>query len=704
MDQASATDFEFAGFRLDTVQQVLFSPDGEAIALPSRVFEALRYLVERSGEVVDKAALMSAVWPRAVVEENNLSQCILTLRRALGESAGERRFILTIPGRGFKFVAPVREVAHLRFEAAADPQAPPAPGAARRTRSQPAWLALAGVIAIAGAALWWWRSPSAAVTSPAEYAALTDVADSVTAPVVSPDGHLLAFIRGAGPFLSSGQIWLKLLPDGEPVQLTHSSDLIFAPAFTPDGSHVAYSVTQRQPSGHWDTWVVPITGGAPTLLLPNASGLSFIGAHELLYSEFKQGVHLGIATSLDDRSQHRDVYLPRHERGMAHYSWLSPDRRSVLVVEMDETAAFRHCRLLPFDGSTPGALVGPEGACFSAAWSPDGRWMYFSVGAAGHAHLWRQRFPEGKPEQITFGPSDEETVAVSPDGRSLLTALGRDQSTLWLHDAGGERMLTTGNQVFRPWLSADARRVYFLEERASGQLPELRRLDIASGHSDELLTGFAIGAYDISPDESQVVFGTGHGAASQLWIAPLDHSGAPRLLAHAADEPAFDRSGEVFFRSLGEHVNTLHRIRADGGAERPVLPGPIVDFHSVSPDGRHVAVDLPTAGGLAASWLVPLDGGKPFKIGEGWWSSHWSRDGNALYLEVGLDGARQRPGRTAILHLDAAGMPAESALRLAGTGALIPHAEDSLAMADDPGVYVFANSEIRRNIYRIPLH
>ena len=103
-----------------------------------------------------------------------------------------------------------------------------------------------------------------------------------------------------------------------------------------------------------DTWIVPITGGETVRLLPNASGLSFIGPHQVMYSEFKTGLHLGIVTSLDDRSQHREIYLPDHERGMAHFSYLSPDRKSVLVVEMDRTANFQRCRLVPFDGSSPG--------------------------------------------------------------------------------------------------------------------------------------------------------------------------------------------------------------------------------------------------------------------------------------------------------------------------------------------------------------
>jgi eukaryotic-like serine/threonine-protein kinase len=717
MDQTSTPHYEFEGFRLDTVLQVLLAPTGEPVALPSRAFETLRYLVERSGELVEKSSLLKAVWPRAVVEENNLSQCIFTLRRVLGEAAGERRFILTIPGRGYKFVAPVTVVSNGRLEphakanadALARPLEPAVPAELNATRpgwQRRPWMTIAaafiGIVAIAAAMLLI-NSRRRPITSPAEYEALTDVADTATAPALSPDGRLLAFIKGDGPFLSAGQIWLKLLPDGEPVQLTHASGLIFAPAFTPDGTHVAYSAVDQRPGSTWDTWIVPITGGEPTRLLPNASGLSYIGAHAVMYSEFKTGLHLGVVSSLDDRSQHREIYLPDHERGMAHYSYLSPDRKAVLVAEMDRTANWR-CRLVPFDGSSPGTPVGPAGACVSAAWSPSGKWMYFSVQIAGHSHLWRQRYPDGPPEQITFGPADEETVACAPDGRALLTSLGREQMAIWMHDANGERLLTTESYAFSPWLSADARRVYFLSARSSTEPSALWRLDVASGRKESVLAGFAISSYDISFDEQQVVFTTQHDGVWQIWIAPLDRHEPPNMLISGGDEVAFDGAAHVFYRSVGEHANYLHRINSDGSANLRVLPTPIVEFHAVAPDGGRVAVDLPVDGGTAGAWLVPVGGGAPSLIRKGWWPSHWSRDGKALYVEVGTGENSQRHGRTAVLPIGADGLPIQPVMSSPSDAALIPHSQLDLSMGSDPSVYAFVKGEARRNIYRIPLH
>lgn len=100
--------FEFSGYKLDAAQRRLSSPAGETVSLSSRAFDVLLYLVERPGQLLDKSAIMNAAWPNVFVEEGNLTQCIYKLRRALGESATGDRFILTVPGRGYQFIAPVR--------------------------------------------------------------------------------------------------------------------------------------------------------------------------------------------------------------------------------------------------------------------------------------------------------------------------------------------------------------------------------------------------------------------------------------------------------------------------------------------------------------------------------------------------------------------------------------------------------------------
>jgi TolB-like protein/DNA-binding winged helix-turn-helix (wHTH) protein/Flp pilus assembly protein TadD len=145
--------FEFGGFRLDAAQRSLHGPDGAPIQLPSRAFDVLLFLVERPGELIDKSVILKAVWPTTVVEEGNLSQCIYTLRRALGDDASEHRFIATVPGRGYQFVASLIS---------------PSPAEKPRSRSPVrVRLLLGGVAAVVVAAsyLLWPRTPTTADTA-----------------------------------------------------------------------------------------------------------------------------------------------------------------------------------------------------------------------------------------------------------------------------------------------------------------------------------------------------------------------------------------------------------------------------------------------------------------------------------------------------------------------------------------------------------
>ncbi|HKG13958.1 MAG TPA: transcriptional regulator, partial [Pyrinomonadaceae bacterium] len=101
--------YEFDRFRLDASERLLLR-DGQVVPLTPKVFDTLLALVERSGHVVGKEELMRRLWPDSFVEESSLSQNIFLLRRALGEAASGRQYIETLPRRGYRFVADLREV------------------------------------------------------------------------------------------------------------------------------------------------------------------------------------------------------------------------------------------------------------------------------------------------------------------------------------------------------------------------------------------------------------------------------------------------------------------------------------------------------------------------------------------------------------------------------------------------------------------
>jgi DNA-binding winged helix-turn-helix (wHTH) protein len=100
--------YEFGGFTLDARRRLLLSsPGGHAIPLPTTSVDTLLYLVEHAGELVDKASLLQATWPGVSVAENSLAQSVSALRHALGDHRSDPRFIVTVPGRGYRFIAKI---------------------------------------------------------------------------------------------------------------------------------------------------------------------------------------------------------------------------------------------------------------------------------------------------------------------------------------------------------------------------------------------------------------------------------------------------------------------------------------------------------------------------------------------------------------------------------------------------------------------
>src|SRR5918999_2492961 len=107
--QAVKHSYAFGPFRLD-LEQRLLSHEGETVALAPKVFETLLLLIERRGRVVTKEEMMKILWPDRYVEVSNLTQNIFMLRKMLGEESGKAQYIETIPKRGYRFIAPLKEI------------------------------------------------------------------------------------------------------------------------------------------------------------------------------------------------------------------------------------------------------------------------------------------------------------------------------------------------------------------------------------------------------------------------------------------------------------------------------------------------------------------------------------------------------------------------------------------------------------------
>jgi DNA-binding winged helix-turn-helix (wHTH) protein/Tol biopolymer transport system component len=710
--------YRFGTFTLDLDRGFLRRED-EEVALRPKAFEILTYLIERHGRLVTKTELIEATWPDAAVTDNSLAQCLLEIRRALGDDA--QQVIRTVARRGYVFAAPVTTVP-LEFprpsgEAAEGHTVRPA--AVRQSTAARRWKTVGAILVCAvvagGVFSLRYARPSG---SELIYTQLTDFTDSAVAPALSPDGRMLAFIRGDRWFGAADQIYVKMLPTGDAIQLTHDPLQKYGLAFSADGSKIAYTAWGR--GGGWNTFAISPLGGEPSLLVANAAGLTWLDEHRLLFSEIKTGMHMGIVTATANRSDRHEVYFPEHERAMAHYAYASPDRRWALVIEMDHQPIWQPCRLVPLDGSSPGRQVGPRGYCTGAGWSPDGRWMYFTAAVDEQHHLWRQRFPDGRPQQMTVGAAQEDGVAVTPDG-SLVTSIGTERRAIWIHDPKGDRPLSSEGSVVNrigsaslPSFSHDAKSVLYLRE-SSGSPRELWRADVETGRSEPVLPGIAMGEYDISPDGQEVVFSTQpEGKPSQLWVAPIDRRAPPRRISSGGENaPRFGPAGQVLFRFTDGKFNYVGRMNTDGSGRSKMAPYPISTFLNISPDRRWLIAITPLfdAGVSSALMAVPTGGGPPRPICANGrvCPCAWSPDGRFLYLSWELS-SRTSPGRTIALPVaPETGLPdlpergiasAEEALAIPGSRVV---ERSSIIPGLDAATYAYIKTTAQRNLFRIGL-
>jgi eukaryotic-like serine/threonine-protein kinase len=599
----------------------------------------------------------------------------------------------------------------------------PAVRSASRRFAAPVAVAIMVIGAIAGLRVWFaLRTPAQPDRS--QYVQLTSFADSAVSPTLSPDGRMLAFIRGSNTTLAGpGQIYVKLLPDGESVPLTSDSLEKFGPTFSPDGSRIAYTGVDNTGFSTMDTWVVsPLGGRQPQRLLTNAEGLTWIrtpGAtapsSPVLFSVMTgKGAQMSIVSSKESRADLRNIYEPPPPAGMAHRSYASPNGEWVLVAEMD-IRSWLPCRLIPMDGKSSGKPVGPMPAqCTDAAWSPDGAWMYFTAKTTDGIHIWRQRFPDGAPEQVTSGVATEEGMAFAPDGRSFVTSIGTSQSTVWVRDDRGERQLTSEGYGYLPSISPDGKKLYYIVRSfglRSWNQGSLWELDIATGQRHRLLPDFEILHYTISRDGERVVFvAADERGRSPVWIAPVNGQTAPRQLTMIdAGSAVFGAAGEVLFGDLED--GSVNRVKEDGtGLEKTTGGGPQILF-AASPDGKWVSVqDTKEFGSVM---VYPTDGGPPRRLcalcsrpqGSEWIPPpvSWSPDGKYVYLKFsGSTYAIPLQRGSMLPPVPDGGFSSKDAVAALPGARLISDAAD-VYPGPNPTVHALLKVSTQRNLYRVPV-
>jgi Tol biopolymer transport system component/DNA-binding winged helix-turn-helix (wHTH) protein len=588
---------EFGDFVLDPAERALFR-GGAPVSLPPKDIETLIVLVEHAGHIVEKEELVERVWADVFVEESNVSKRIFNLRHVLGENGGGTPYIETIPRRGYRFTAPVKESQQAAAVSAPVPVAEAAPTpditrggpreadasrdpalkadrtipsdslssqtlqqrqiGTRRSRLRRAWILLAvlSVLAFSTAATLavWPRDNTPRVNRTTQITSLGRASDPLA---VSGEQLFLGIRTGGSRQVAAISALASSSSAGDPLILPTGLSGAHVYDASPDGSQLLLG-SESVAEEDRPLWIVGSAGGAPK----RVGDLTGSGA----------------AWSPDGQ---RIVYT--------HGS-------AVLIANVD--------------GTDPRKLADVPGFAFWPRWSRDGKVIRFSVEDTNQqaAAIWeiassggspRLLFPDLKDNEDRWG-SGPAKGTWSQDGKYFYFLLGRQTSTgvstsVWVMrdsvDFLGRR--PSPKQIFisplnlsAPIPSADGRRLFvtaFQNDR------ELMKFDARQQRFVSWLGGPSVSAVTNSPDRQWVAFVSF--ADGVLWRARADGRDAIKLVefAYRSFGPAFSPDGKriALYDAHEIHRRRIHIVPRDGGTPVPMTAG---DDSSPSwfPDGNAI--------------------------------------------------------------------------------------------------------------------
>jgi len=603
--------YKFGEFRLDAVRRVLLRDD-KPVQLPSRALDVLLALLEHSQSVIDKDELMRLVWGDRVVEENNLTRHISTLRRVLGENPSDHRYIVTAPGRGYSFVARVERVptnggrfvpgeengdsplAHDESDYEKTPLSPEplaqlepfgttqAPvnrtpfGHTQATSGKKNWFwATALIAALAGGGLLGFklfttRSKPAAVKTYREWemVRLTRAGGSV-GPTISRDGRYVAYVNYE---FGRSSIWIHQLATSTQQQLIQAEKFSYRNLlFTADGSEL-YFVRVENSSPLGTLYRIPALGGSAKKLRDD------IVADNIMLSS--DGASLAFAR--------------RNREG-----------KSEIVVANT-------------DGVEERVLLGRSPQYL--AWSPDGEVIAFSSGNAESGGekmgINEVRLSDGAQREMSSRKwhhvGDKSWL---PDGSGLIVS-ARDLKTavkrLWFvaYPSGEARPLSNELDNFiHVSLTADARMM------VAEQLNLVS--EIWGGPLANVAGGQKVGVWgqdglSLMPDGRILYSALSSSTASEVWVMNADGAERKQLTFDSANDfgPTASPDGRhVVFVSNRTGRHEIWRMNPDGGNLLQLTHSSGANAHSISPDGRWVI--YLSSGAL---FKVPMEGGEAVQI------------------------------------------------------------------------------------------
>ena len=660
---------------------------GVTIRLQEQPLRVLVTLVERPGAIVTREELQERIWGKDtfVDFEQSLNKAVNRLREALNDEAGEPRYVETVPRRGYRFIAPVIGLnatgpAAPPVLASTAPEAKPAanlgfvpglisgtPQAAVSAKKR-GWLTLglsAAALLLAATFAWLWTHSRPAKTAERSLTRLTTNGTSFD-PAISRDGKMIAYAAAVGGF--DKDIWVQQVAGGKAIQITHEKEGAVAPAFSPDGSQIAYSSRggiYEMPALGGDARLIVSDGFAPRYT-PDGSTVLFVayvqGSPRLFTVPRMGGTPVSVRPDLPILD-----YLP------------SPNGKKVLARLAREGGEGQDLMRWWTIGIPGGELAeihppamppGQSDAGIPLDWvsldSGGQQWVIFSRPAGGSTNLFRVPVTsDGKvlsdAEQITSAPAVDFGAAASSDGR-MVFSIGTVSSNLWSIPIDtnqgrvtGERQPLTQVEGVRDAdvsLSRDGKRAVFTSEG------RIFTKDLGTDGETQLAQG---DSPSISPDGSFVAYTVEEGQKNSVYMVPTV-GGAPRRICQGCASlglKGFSADGsEVLAQDFSEDtmLDRIELINIASGKVKVVLsyPNRSLWHPYYSWDDKWMTfkmqVDPPSIGNYNAQrfriYITPVEDSIP--AGEGRWIAltsgeyaddkpQLSPDGNTLYFTSNRD-------------------------------------------------------------------
>jgi Tol biopolymer transport system component/DNA-binding winged helix-turn-helix (wHTH) protein len=447
---------------------------GRPLKVQDQPFRILAVLLERQGQVVTREELRQLIWPDKDFGDfdHAINLALAKLRATLGDSADVPHLIETLPRRGYRFIAPLKEQGDpTPARIVAPPQEPAVPSPVKETPAKAAgkklWLtvgALALVVMAVVALLRLFPKTREQSSIGGEIVPLVSMPGQQERPAVSPDGSQVAFDYSGAPHPG---IYIALVGGEKPLQLTENDDDAY-PTWSPDGRQIAFE-RFRDSDNQKSLYVIPALGGSERRLYTASSPLWTQcdkmdwspDGKSLIFSEALDGgakARLSLLSLADLTA--RPLTSPGNQQFDCEPAF-SPDGATVAFARGPMGAFLGDLFVVQVAGGRPSRLTtGNSGG--EPAWTQDGSEIIFASPTKGIRSLWRISASGGLPQRVA-GPGDAFEPSISRRGNQLAYQVSKQLDTVWRLDLKDERhtlappvrLLSSRGVALRPSYSPD---------------------------------------------------------------------------------------------------------------------------------------------------------------------------------------------------------------------------------------------------------